>query len=65
LSNRCLLAAIAPRGEQIKTNNAEYLWICCGIRPPLLPNKPVVADPSVNPEHLQVQLRRRARSACR
>jgi hypothetical protein len=65
LSNRCLLAAIATRGEQIKTNNAEYLWICCGIRPPLLPNKPVVADPSVNPEHLQVQLRRRARSACR
>jgi hypothetical protein len=31
-------AALAARGEQIKTNGAEYLWICCGIRPPLLPD---------------------------
>jgi hypothetical protein len=41
------------------------LWICCNIRPPLLPNKPVVADPSVNPEHLQAQLRRRGGSTRR
>jgi hypothetical protein len=59
------IAAIATRGEQIKTNSGEYLWICCGIKPPLLPNKPVVADPSVNPEHLQVQLCRRGGSTRR
>jgi hypothetical protein len=51
------IAAITARGEQIKTNSAEFLWICCGIRPPPLRDKPVVADPSVDPEHLQLQLR--------
>jgi hypothetical protein len=25
--------AIGARGEQIKTNGAEHLWICRGIRP--------------------------------
>ena len=64
-TNKERIAGIAARREQIKTNSAEYLWICRRVKPPLLPNKPVVADPSVNPEHLQVQLRRRARSACR
>ena len=29
-------AAIAARGEQIKTNSAEFLWVCRGIKPPLL-----------------------------
>jgi hypothetical protein len=28
-------AAIAVRGEQIKTSSAEYLWFCRGIKPPL------------------------------
>ena len=37
-------AAIAARGEQIKTSSAEYLWICRGIKPPMLPNKPVARD---------------------
>jgi hypothetical protein len=32
-------SANAARGEQ--TNNAEYLRICWGIKPPLLPDKPV------------------------
>jgi hypothetical protein len=44
------IAAIAARGEQIKTNSAEYLWLCRGIRPPLLSDKPVVTDPNVNSE---------------
>jgi len=35
------IAAVAARGEQIKTNSAEYLWVCCGIRPPLLSDKPI------------------------
>jgi hypothetical protein len=36
-------AAIAARGEQIKTGSAEYLWICRGIKPALPPpDKPVV-----------------------
>jgi hypothetical protein len=33
-------AAIAARGEQIKTNSAEFLWICRGIKPPPLADKP-------------------------
>jgi hypothetical protein len=37
-------AAIAARGEQIKLNSAEYLWICRGIRPPLLADKPIARD---------------------
>jgi hypothetical protein len=37
-------AAIAARGEEIKLNSAEFLWICKGIRPPLLADKPVVRD---------------------
>ena len=50
-------AALAPRSEQIKTNSAEYLWICRGIRPALLPDKPVGTDRSIDPEHLQLQAR--------
>ena len=45
------------RGEQIKQNSAEDLWICRGIRPPLLPDKPVPIHPSVDPEDLQLQPR--------
>jgi hypothetical protein len=41
------IAAIAARGEQIKTNSAEYLWICRGIKPALPPpDKPVATDRS-------------------
>ena len=43
------IAAIATRGEQIKTNSAEYLWVCRGIKPPL-PDKPVAVDPDANSE---------------
>jgi hypothetical protein len=49
-----IAAAVAARGEQIKTASAEYLWICCGIKPPPLPDKPVVVDPSIDPTHLQL-----------
>ena len=49
-------AAIPARGEQIKTNSAEYLWVCRGIRPPLLPDKPVATDPGGDPDHMQVQV---------
>jgi hypothetical protein len=43
MRDRQVAAAIAARGEQIKTNSAEYLWICRGIKPALLPpDKPVV-----------------------
>ena len=40
-----------------QTNSAEFLWICCGIKPPLLPDKPITADSSVEPLHLQLQPR--------
>jgi hypothetical protein len=39
------IAAIAARGEQIKTHSAEYLWICRGIKPPLLPPDKPIAQP--------------------
>ena len=32
-----------------QTNSAEFLWIWCGIKPPLLPDKPITADSSVEP----------------
>jgi hypothetical protein len=38
-SDKDRFAAIAARGEQIKTNSAEFLWICKGVRPSLLPDK--------------------------
>jgi hypothetical protein len=44
------VAAIAVRGEQIKTNSA-----CRGIRSPLLPHNLVITDPAVDPTHLQLQ----------
>jgi hypothetical protein len=56
-TNKERIAGIAARREQIKTNSAEYLWICRRVKPPLLPNKPVVNDPKVDPEQLQVRLR--------
>jgi hypothetical protein len=37
-------ATIAARGEQIKLNSAEYLWVCKGIKPPMLPDKPIARD---------------------
>lgn len=46
--SRARILAIGTRGEQIKTTSAEYLWICRGVRPPPLPDKPVTADPRVN-----------------
>jgi hypothetical protein len=51
------VAAIGERGEQIKINSAEYLWICCGVRPPLVPDKPIITDRSaaVPDEQLQLQ----------
>jgi len=52
--NKDRLDAIAVRGEQIKTNSAEYLWICRGIKPPLLSDKPVVTDRSIiDDQHLR------------
>jgi hypothetical protein len=50
-------AAVAKRGEEIKQNSAEFLWVCCGLRPPLLPDKPVVTDSKIDPEHLELQRR--------
>jgi hypothetical protein len=41
------ITAVATRGEQIKTNSAEYLWLCRGLKPPLLPDEPVATDPAV------------------
>ena len=53
--NKERLDAIAVRGEQIKTQSAEFLWICFGVRPPLLPDKPVIADrTAANPGDLQL-----------
>jgi hypothetical protein len=37
-------AEIAVRGEEIKLNSAEFLWVCKGVLPPLLPNKPIARD---------------------
>jgi hypothetical protein len=37
-------ASIAARGEEIKLNSAEFLWVCKGIRPPLLADKPIARD---------------------
>ncbi len=48
-------AAIAARGEKIKTNGAEYLWICRGIKPPPLPDKAVVTVTNVDPEQLRLR----------
>jgi hypothetical protein len=55
------IAAIAERGEQIKTNSAEFLWVCCGIRPPFSPGRPVLTDRGAadHPDDLQLQLQAR------
>jgi hypothetical protein len=57
------IVAIAARGEQIKRNSAEYLWICCGIKPPPLPDKPVVTNTKADPEQLRLRLRPLNRAA--
>ncbi len=48
-------AAITARGEQIRQASAECLWICCGIKPPLLPDKPVGTNTNVAPEQLRLR----------
>jgi len=55
------IVAVTARGEQIKTNSAEHLWICRAISPPLLPDKPVITDRSAtgHPDDLQLQLQPR------
>jgi hypothetical protein len=50
-------AAIAARAEQIKTNSAEYLWVCRGVRPAPLPDKPGATDRSSNLEQPQLRAR--------
>jgi hypothetical protein len=53
------IAAIAARGEEIKTNSAEYLWVCRGIRPALLPpDKPVTHRNSSSPEAFETAMRK-------
>jgi hypothetical protein len=55
MSRPLSIAEIGARGEQIKLNSAEYLWLCKGIRPPMLPNK-VAVDPNLA-AHLQERFR--------
>jgi hypothetical protein len=55
-TNKEQIAALATRGEQIKTNSAEFLWICCGIKPPPLPDKSTAVDPSADLDHLHLQI---------
>jgi len=44
------IVAIAARGEAIKTNSTEFLWVCRGIKPPVLPpDKPLPSDAAVSP----------------
>jgi hypothetical protein len=60
---RQVAAAIAARGEEIKTHSAEYQWICRGVKPALLPpDKPAVAARSgrSGPEVFESALRRDA-----
>jgi hypothetical protein len=60
MMNKDRIIAIAARGEEIKRNSAEFLWLCCGIKPPLLPDPPKpIAKPGVDPAHPQLQLRPR------
>jgi hypothetical protein len=60
---RQVAAAIAKRGEEIKTHSAEFLWICQGVRPPLPPpDKPaIVARNSPGPEVRELVREPRAR----
>jgi hypothetical protein len=55
MSRQLSIAEIGARGEEIKTNSAEFLWLCKGIRPPLLPNK-IAVDPNLA-AHLQERYR--------
>jgi hypothetical protein len=47
--HRDRIHAIAARTEEIQTNSAEYLWICRGIKPPLLADRPVATRNSRSP----------------
>ncbi len=49
------VAAIGARGEQIKTNSAEYLWLCCGIKPAPLPDLPVASNTATNTDQPQLR----------
>jgi len=57
------ITAIGTRGEEIKTNSAEYLWPCRGIKPLMLADKPpvVTADDERqwHLDDLQLQLQAR------
>jgi hypothetical protein len=55
MSRPLSIAEIGARAEEIKTNSAEFLWLCKGIRPPLLPNK-IAVDPNLA-AHLQERFR--------
>jgi hypothetical protein len=61
---RQVAAAIAKRGEEIKTHSAEYQWICCGAKPALLPpDKPaIVARNSPGPEAFESAMRKEPRA---
>jgi hypothetical protein len=48
-------AEIGARAEEIKTHSAEFLWICKGVRPPLLADK-IAVDPNLA-AHLQERFR--------
>src|SRR5262249_43369285 len=37
------------RRHRRQTNSAEFLWVCRGIKPPLLPERPL-ADPDADPQ---------------
>jgi hypothetical protein len=60
---RQVAAAIAARGEEIKTHSAEYQWICRGVKPALLPpDKPVKAlENPMRKDFEQPQLRARTK----
>ena len=55
-TNKEQIAALAARGDQIKTNSAEYLWICCGT-PAAAAGYAGPHRSSVNADHLQLQPR--------
>ncbi len=62
------ITTIAARSEQIRSNSAEFLWVCRGVKPALLPpDKPLpqaatsLGDPAVNPVQSQPQPQPRLR----
>jgi hypothetical protein len=57
------IAAVAARGEEIKTASAEFLWICRGVKPPLPPaDKPVathrIIDYGLGPQAFETAMRK-------